>query len=132
MKQFSYKYFLIMKIKMKGTICTIMNRKSAENNRKKGGKNQIIYFRKILPYILSMSLTNLQSVKDSVFFSYRTVIFIYIYYSCWWYLQPDVWKRKLFPPLSVPKRLLTLNWRKLVFRHNSLASTKNVTISLVK
>lgn len=68
MKQFSYKYFLIMKIKMKGTTCTTMNRKSAENNRKKGGKNQIIYFRKILPYILSMSLTNLQSVKDSVFF----------------------------------------------------------------
>lgn len=53
---------------MKGTTCTTMNRKSAENNRKKGGKNQIIYFRKILPYILSMSLTNLQSVKDSVFF----------------------------------------------------------------
>ena len=69
MKQFSYKYFLIMKIKMKGTTCTTMNRKSAENNGKKERKNQIIYFRKILPYILSMSLTNLQSVNDSFFFS---------------------------------------------------------------
>lgn len=67
---------------MKGTTCTTMNRKSTENKGKKGGKNQIIYFRKILPHILSMSLTNLQSVNDSVFFPYRTVIFIYIYYSC--------------------------------------------------
>ena len=38
-----------MKIKMKGTTCTTMNRKSTENKGKKGGKNQIIYFRKIFP-----------------------------------------------------------------------------------
>ena len=34
---------------MKGTTCTTMNRKSTENKGKKGGKNQIIYFRKIFP-----------------------------------------------------------------------------------
>lgn len=56
-------------------------------------------------------------------FSYGTIIFIYIYNS-WCYLQPDVWKRKSFHPVPVPKRLLTLYWRKLIFRHNSLAPTK--------
>ena len=53
---------------MKGTTCTTMNRKLAENKGRKGGKNQIIFLERYCPISYQCQLTNLQSVNDRFFF----------------------------------------------------------------